>query len=162
PQQRTYSEDHSLTAKVTTKTCGLCHGFVTRINYAYQGMAEEEQRDQLARRKAISFTTPGGTQVVIRDSWVREDNVPSLHIAEGDCLQRPCGPETAIGVIAAARKRDADLAAMGLVPGAGGCAAEVFTEDCNNNGEIDHALVLERRDESGKVIAQVTIDEDAN
>src|SRR5262249_9191598 len=78
-QQRTYSENHSLTAKVTTKQCGLCHGFVTRINYAYQGMAEEELRDQLARRKAIEFATPGGTRVVIRDSWVREDTVPTLH-----------------------------------------------------------------------------------
>jgi hypothetical protein len=161
-QQRTYSESHALTAKVTTKTCGLCHGFVTRINYAYQGMAEEEQRDQLARRKAIDFTTPLGTKVSIHDSWVREDNSPSLHIVEGDCLQRPCGKETAIGVIAAARRRDEDLAAMGLIPGGGGCAPEVFTEDCNNNGELDTALVLERRDESGHVIARATINEDQN
>ena len=161
-QQRTYSEGHNLTAKVTTKTCGLCHGFVTRINYAYQGMAEEEQRDALARRKAIEFTTPAGTGVVIRDSWVREDNVPSLHIVEGDCPQRPCGSTTALGVFELARKRDSELAAMGLVPGAGGCAAEVFTEDCNNNGELDRALVLERRDEGGDVVAQTTISEDLN
>ncbi len=162
PQQRTYSEDHTLTAKVTTKTCGLCHGFVTRINYAYQGMAEEEQRDQLARRKSIDFTTPLGTKVTIRDSWVREDNLPSRHIVDGDCAQRPCGPTTALGVIAAARERDADLADMGFVPGNGGCAPEIFTEDCNNNGELDTALVLERRDEAGKVIATVTINEDQN
>jgi LVIVD repeat len=161
-QQRTYSEGHNLTAKVTTKTCGLCHGFVTRINYAYQGMAEEEQRDSLARRKAIEFTTPNGTAVSIRDSWVREDAGPPLRIVDGDCPQRPCGSGTALGVIELARKRDSELAAMGLVPGAGGCAAEVFTEDCNNNGELDATLVLERRDEDGDVVARTTINEDLN
>jgi hypothetical protein len=159
-QQKTYSENHNLTAKVTTKTCGLCHGFVTRINYAYQGMAEEEQRDALARRKAIEFRTPNGTQVQILDSWVREDNdvnndgvkdlVPTVVVPAG------------VAVVQAARRRDADLAAMGLVLGAGGCAAEQFTEDCNNNGELDAGLLLERRDESGKVIASATITEDAN
>src|SRR5689334_24176211 len=45
----------------TSDQCGLCHGFVTRINYAYQGMAEEEQRDQLSRRAPLAFTTPAGT-----------------------------------------------------------------------------------------------------
>ncbi|HWU89726.1 MAG TPA: hypothetical protein VN253_20830, partial [Kofleriaceae bacterium] len=162
-QQKAYSANHAVTAKVDTDTCGLCHGFVTRINYAYQGMAEEEQRDQLARRKAIDFTTPGGTQVRILDSWVREDNISGApKVVEGDCPMRPCGNQTAIGVIEAAKKRDADLAALGLIPGAGGCAAAVFTEDCNNNGELDHAVKLERRDESGKVVATATIDEDAN
>jgi hypothetical protein len=73
-QQRAYSQNHTTTTKIDTDTCGLCHGFVTRINYAYQGMAEEEQRDSLSRRKPIEFETPNGTQVRILDSWVREDN----------------------------------------------------------------------------------------
>ncbi|HSK04637.1 MAG TPA: hypothetical protein VK932_25480 [Kofleriaceae bacterium] len=159
-QQKTYSEGHNLTAKVTTKTCGLCHGFVTRINYAYQGMAEEEQRDALARRKSIDFTTPGGTRVRIVDSWVREDRDVN---GDGvpDAQPTVIAPE-GVAIAAAARRRDADLAAQGFVPGGGGCAPEVFTEDCNNNGELDRALVLERRDADGNVIATTTIDEDAN
>src|SRR5262249_52620433 len=149
-QQRTYSQNHEMTTRIDTDTCGLCHGFVTRINLAYQGMAEEEQRDQLARRKAIEFDTPGNkTHVRILDSWVREDN------------QVPVRPE-GLAVIEAARQRDAMLASMGLFPGAGGCAQATFTEDCNNNGELDHALTLTRFDEAGNVIATVTIDEDAN
>ncbi|HEX2688427.1 MAG TPA: hypothetical protein VHN14_17475 [Kofleriaceae bacterium] len=155
-QQKTYSLGHAMTTKIDTDTCGLCHGFVTRINLAYQGMAEEEQRDQLARRKPIAFDTPGGkTHVRIVDSWVREDKqispgVPTVVLPEG------------LAVIEAARRRDAMLAALGLVPGAGGCAQATFTEDCNNNGELDHNLVLTRVDENGKTIASVTIDEDAN
>ena len=148
-QQRTYSQNHAMTTKIDTDTCGLCHGFVTRINLAYQGMAEEEQRDQLARRKPIAFTTPAGTAVRILDSWVREDN------------GAPVTPD-GLAVIDAARQRDAMLAAAGLIPGAGGCAQATFTEDCNNNGELDHALVLTRRDEAGNVVATMTIDEDAN
>lgn len=149
-QQKTYSLNHAMTTKIDTDTCGLCHGFVTRINLAYQGIAEEEQRDQLARRKAIEFDTPGGkTHVRIVDSWVREDN-KVLVLPEG------------LAVIDAARQRDAMLAAKGLLPGAGGCAQATFTEDCNNNGELDHNLVLTRIDENGKVIASMTIDEDAN
>ncbi|MDQ3365697.1 MAG: hypothetical protein M3680_09755 [Myxococcota bacterium] len=151
-QQKTYSLNHAMTTKVDTDTCGLCHGFVTRINLAYQGMAEEEQRDQLARRKAIEFTTPSNASVVrIVDSWVREDTVAGVVIV----------PEGA-GVIERAKARDAALAAQGLLPGAGGCAQAVFSEDCNNNGELDTALVLTRRDEDGDVIATATINEDAN
>ncbi len=159
-QQKTYSEGHNLTAKVTTKTCGLCHGFVTRINYAYQGMAEEEQRDALARRKSIDFQTPSGTRVRILDSWVREDNDVNFDGVKD--AQPTVVVPAGVAVIQAARMRDANLAAQGLLPGAGGCAPEVFTEDCNNNGELDTALVLERRDEDGDVIAAATINEDAN
>jgi len=82
-QQRFYSADHSLSSQITTDQCGLCHAFVTRINFAYQGMAEDEQRDALARRKKIEFTTPKGTQVVIHDSWVREEA-----LTPGDFTQR--------------------------------------------------------------------------
>ncbi|HSR96426.1 MAG TPA: hypothetical protein VLM79_05105, partial [Kofleriaceae bacterium] len=153
-QQKTYSANHAITAKIDTDTCGLCHGFVTRINLAYQGMAEEEQRDQLARRKAIVFDTPGAlTHVRILDSWVREDNQ-----LPGAPAVRPEG----LAVIDAARARDEMLAAQGLFPGAGGCAQATFSEDCNNNGELDHSLTLTRVDEDGNVIASATIDEDAN
>ena len=155
-QQRTYSRNHAMTTKIDTDTCGLCHGFVTRINLAYQGMAEEEQRDQLARRAPIELDTPGRiSHVRIVDSWVREDNqlvpgTPTVVAPEG------------LAVIAAAVQRDAMLAAAGLVPGAGGCAQATFTEDCNNNGELDHGLTLTRVDARGAVVASVTIDEDAN
>jgi hypothetical protein len=153
-QQKTYSQNHAMTTRIDTDTCGLCHGFVTRINLAYQGMAEEEQRDQLARRKRIEFDTPGSkSHVRILDSWVREDaQLP------GAPAVRPEG----LAVIDAARQRDAMLAAQGLFPGAGGCAQATFSEDCNNNGELDHSLTLTRVDEDGNVIASATIDEDAN
>ncbi|HLL23492.1 MAG TPA: hypothetical protein VK427_15250, partial [Kofleriaceae bacterium] len=154
PQQKTYSANHAMTAKIDTDTCGLCHGFVTRINLAYQGMAEEEQRDQLARRKAIEFTTPApaSTKVRIVDSWVREDKQASSLVVV------PEGVEIARRAV----DRDAALAAQGLLAGAGGCAQAVFSEDCNNNGELDSALVLTRVDEDGDVIATATITEDQN
>ena len=164
-QQKTYSDNHLLTTKIDTDTCGLCHGFVTRINYAYQGAAEEEQRDVLARRGAIKFTTPKGTKVAILDSWVRED------------LTDPANPKIikpeGLPVIVAAKERDAKLAqkgceggkvfpACGMIAGAGGCAQNQFSEDCNNNGELDTALTLERKDADGNVLFTETINEDAN
>jgi len=152
-QQKTYSANHAMTTKIDTDTCGLCHGFVTRINLAYQGMAEEEQRDQLARRAPIEFTTPAGTQVRIVDSWVREDNLSGQPV-----IVTPEG----VQIIEKAKQRDADLASKGLVAGAGGCAQAVFSEDCNNNGELDRGLVLTRVDASGAVVATASIDEDQN
>jgi hypothetical protein len=164
-QQKTYSDNHVTTTKIDTDTCGLCHGFVTRINYAYQGAAEEEQRDVLARRGAIRFTTPKGTKVAILDSWVRED------------VSDPANPKIikpeGLPVIAAAKERDAKLAqkgcedgkvfpACGMIAGAGGCAQNQFSEDCNNNGELDTNLVLERKDADGNVLFTETINEDAN
>jgi hypothetical protein len=159
-QQRAYSQNHTTTTKIDTDTCGLCHGFVTRINYAYQGMAEEEQRDSLARRKPIEFETPNGTKVRILDSWVREDNdlnfdgikdaVPTVVI--------PAGVE----VVNKAIQRDKDLAAQGFLAGFGGCVPAVFSEDCNNNGELDTALTLDKLDIDGDVVASVTINEDQN
>jgi len=153
-QQKTYSANHAMTTKIDTETCGLCHGFVTRINLAYQGMAEEEQRDQLARRKAIEFQTPGAKSTVrIVDSWVREDNISGQPVVvEPEGLQ----------IIKKAKERDAALAAQGLIAGGGGCAQSVFSEDCNNNGELDTNLVLTRVDENGSVIATATINEDQN
>ena len=156
-QQKTYSADHVMTTAITSDQCGLCHGFVTRINYAYQGMAEEEQRDQLSRRAPLAFTTPAGTHVRILDSWVREEVAPggAITVERGDAAGE------ALGVIAAARARDAMLAAQGFVPGNGGCAQNVFTEDCNNDGELEHALVLTHTNADGTT-ASVTIDEDGN
>lgn len=153
-QQKTYSMAHSMTTKIDTDACGLCHGFVTRINNAYQGFAEEEQRDLLARRAPIAFTTPTGTKVRILDSWVREDTA----IASGSTVVIPEG----VAIVDLAKKRDAALAKDGFVAGNGGCAQATFTEDCNNNGELDHNLVLTQVDEAGKIIKTVTIDEDLN
>ena len=166
-QQKAYSADHTMTTAVTSDTCGLCHGFVTRINYAYQGMAEEEQRDQLSRRKEVDFTTPppASTQVRIIDSWVREENDPDPTHVQPNGNRNVLGisdVQEGLDVIAKAKKRDADLAAQGLLPGAGGCGANVFSEDCNNNGELDTNLVLTRTDEAGNVIATATINEDLN
>jgi hypothetical protein len=155
-QQKTYAADHVMTAGVTTDQCGLCHGFVTRINYAYQGMAEEEQRDALARRAPIEMTTPRGTHVRILDSWVREE-----HAADGSLIAVRRGAPAAEDVIAAAKARDAMLAAQGFVAGNGGCAPNVFTEDCNNDGELESSLVLTHVDVDGTA-RTLTIDEDGN
>ena len=159
-QQRTYSQDHTTTTRIDTDTCGLCHGFVTRINYAYQGMAEEEQRDALSRRAPVEFQTPNGTNVRIVDSWVREDFDPN---GDGvrDVVPTLIRPE-GVGVADRARQRDAQLAAQGFLPGFGGCVPAVFSEDCNNNGELDTNLVLNKLDIDGNVVASVTINEDAN
>ncbi len=152
-QQRTYSANHQMTTKIDSDQCGLCHGFVTRINLAYQGMGEDEQRNQYARRAPITFKTPAGTDVRILDSWIREDNISGTAT-----IITPEG----IAVIDAAKQRDAALAAKGLLAGAGGCAASTFTEDCNNNGELDRALTLTRTNEAGEVVASEIIDEDSN
>ncbi|MBX3162649.1 MAG: hypothetical protein KF773_42200 [Deltaproteobacteria bacterium] len=159
-QQKTYSAKHQLSTKVDTDTCGLCHVFVTRINQAYQGMAEEEQRDQLSRRASTTFVTPNKTTVEIHDSWVREDfdvNNDGVFDANGPTV---IAPVEGLKIIELAKKRDAELAAKGFLPGSGGCAPNVFTEDCNNNGELDKNLVLTRLDENGNVVATVTINED--
>ncbi len=162
PQQKAYSADHALTTAVTTDTCGLCHGFVTRINYAYQGMAEEEQRDQLSRRAEVDFQTPAGTQVRIIDSWVREELDPVAKQANGQPqVNKVVEPVDGLAVIAAARKRDADLAKLGFVAGNGGCGANIYSEDCNNDGELETSLVLSHVDENGVTSTQ-TINEDLN
>ncbi len=160
-QQRFYSADHKLTSRITTDQCGLCHVFVTRINLAYQGMAEDEQRDKLARDRPIEFNTPAGTTVRVIDSWVREDL-----IAGGDpgdindfVLNVPAESKQ---VLDAAIARNADLTELGLLPGAGGCAPNVFSEDCNNNGELDSAVLLQRFNEQGDLVAETTINEDLN
>jgi hypothetical protein len=152
-QQRFYSANHSLTTQIGTEVCSLCHAFVTRVDLAYTGMSEEEQRDDLSRRKAIEFTTPDGDQVKILDSWIREETID----AETNLIV-PDG----VAVIESARERDAALAALGLFPGNGGCAPSVFTEDCNNNGRLDRDLILQRVDVDGKVLAEAVIDEDDN
>jgi hypothetical protein len=156
-QQKTYSADHTMTTAITTDQCGLCHGFVTRINYAYQGIAEEEQRDQLSRRAPLAFTTPSGTKVRILDSWVREEigTGGSITVKHGDANGE------AVGIIAMAQARDAMLAAQGFVAGNGGCAPNVFTEDCNNDGELETNLVLTHTDSDGTT-RTVTVDEDLN
>lgn len=155
-QMNAYSSDHNLTTAITTDQCGLCHGFVTRINYAYQGEAEEEQREQLSRRAPTVFSTPGGTQVQILDSWVRQDI--DLNTKNSVVVK----PADGLAVIAAAKQRDADLAKKGFIPGNGGCALNQFTEDCNNNGELDTNLVLNKFDENGNIVDTITINEDAN
>nr|HEX4318953.1 hypothetical protein [Kofleriaceae bacterium] len=153
-QQNAYGADHVMTTAITTDQCGLCHGFVTRINYAYQGEAEEEQRDQLSRRAPQIFSTPAGTQVQILDSWVRVEIVGG----NGTVVQ----PGDGLAVVTKAKARDAALAAHGFLPGNGGCALNQFTEDCNNNGELDHMIKLQRLDESGNVLDTATLDEDGN
>ncbi len=177
PQANAYSADHVMTTAITTDQCGLCHGFVTRINYAYQGEAEEEQRDQLSRREATNtgqqFTTPqtgtgmGGTKVQILDSWVRANVDPTTKA--GTVVNSPSStaglagatpPTPAIQVIQNARARDALLAQFGFVPGNGGCAANTFTEDCNNNGELDPPYTLTQKDANGNVVGTATINED--
>jgi hypothetical protein len=85
---------------------------------------------------------------------VREDNISGQPIV--------IEPAEGVMVIKKAIERDANLAAQGLIPGAGGCAQSVFSEDCNNNGELDTNLVLTRVNESGSVIATATINEDQN
>jgi hypothetical protein len=120
PQQKTYAADHVMTTAVTTDQCGLCHGFVTRINYAYQGMAEEEQRDQLSRRATVSFATPAGTKVNIVDSWVREDVDASGNIT----VVNP--PGAAIAQLAITR--DQMLAAEGVKQC--GSAGPCFVPSC--------------------------------
>lgn len=162
-QQRMYSANHELTSRITTQQCGLCHAFVTRINLAYQGMSEDEQRDALARNepvrgidRTISFTTPKGTKVNILDSMVREENNLA---GEFQQLVVPAG----VAIADLARKRDEGLIAKGFIAGNGGCGQETFTEDCNNNGELDTELVLQRIDAEGNPVGDPeTIDEDLN
>jgi len=162
--QRFYTAQHEITTQITTDQCSLCHAFVTRINQAYTGTAEDENRDAYARRAPIEFTTQAGTQVRILDSLVRNQcpaGTPVSECANGNVRRELVVPEgDQIARLAIAR--NAELAEQGLVPGGGGCGEAVFTEDCNNNGELDTQLVLQRVDESGTVIATATINEDLN
>lgn len=152
-QQRFYSANHAITTQIRTEVCSLCHAFVTRVNMAFTGTAEEEQRDGLARRQAVEFNSPDGDLVKILDSWIREETIlgeTTLIVPEG------------IAVIEASRRRDRELEALGLFPGNGGCAPTVYTEDCNNNGRLDRELLLQRFDVDGNLLAEAVIDEDLN
>lgn len=153
-QQRHYSANHELTAAIDTDTCGMCHSFVTRVNFAYTGTTEEEQRDDLARRAPIEFISADGDQVRILDSLVREETVGG----ETTLIE----PEEGLEIIELAIERDKALADQGIIAGAGGCVPTTFTEDCNNNGRLDEAVVLQAVDADGKVIAEATINEDLN
>jgi len=80
-QQRFYPSQHRLTSRIPTRQCGLCHTFVTRIDLAYQGISEVEEKSTLARKDLdagkfplqgdITFTTAKGTRVRIIDSLER-------------------------------------------------------------------------------------------
>jgi hypothetical protein len=155
-QQRFYSARHQMTTQITTEQCSLCHAFVTRMSMAYQGFAEPEQREEMARRAPIEFSTRRGTRVRILDSWIREQQI----VGQPPGTRELILPE-GLEIVALAKARDAELDALGLIAGGGGCAPTVFTEDCNNNGELDNQLVLSGRDAAGNLVSTI-INEDLN
>src|SRR5262249_32492031 len=90
----------------------------------------------------------------ITDSWVRAEI--DLATKNSTVIQ----PQKGLDIIKKAKARDEALARAGFFPGNGGCAANQFSEDCNNNGELDPNLTLNKPDEDGNIVASVTLDED--
>jgi hypothetical protein len=74
--QRGYAEKHVITRAVQTETCASCHGFVTRIDYAFTGVWEVESDftnpvEKIMTIGPYEFTTPTGTSVRVFDNLAR-------------------------------------------------------------------------------------------
>jgi hypothetical protein len=77
--QRWWAARHEITREVPIENCQICHAFVTRIDFAYGGIWENEDDDILGgdaasaflgvqRLGPFSFETPNGTQVNVVDN----------------------------------------------------------------------------------------------
>jgi hypothetical protein len=139
-QQRFYPSQHQLTTKIPTKQCGLCHTFVTRVDLTYQGIAEVEEGDLLARAKVatvngvattiggdITFTTPLGTRVRIYDNLERVEDSGQKD-SQGNVIfhittnPRVIQQKQALQDACTQRKLDCSY---------------IFSADLNGNGELD-------------------------
>ncbi|MBM4280390.1 MAG: cytochrome c3 family protein [Deltaproteobacteria bacterium] len=74
--ERGYAEKHVITRAVQTETCASCHGFVTRIDYAFTGVWEVESDftnpiEKIMTIGPYEFTTPTGTRVRVFDNLAR-------------------------------------------------------------------------------------------
>jgi hypothetical protein len=74
--QRGYAEKHVITRAVQTETCASCHGFVTRIDYAFTGVWEVESDftnpiEKIMTIGPYEFDTPTGTRVRVFDNLAR-------------------------------------------------------------------------------------------
>jgi hypothetical protein len=131
-QQRFYPSQHRLTSRIPTRQCGLCHTFVTRIDLAYQGIAEVEEKSTLARgdlpsgqfpqQGDITFTTPKGTKVRIIDSLERV--VPAGMTF--NVTSNPRYPKYYAAVLAECANRNIDCKQLAI-----------YSADLNDNGELD-------------------------
>jgi hypothetical protein len=86
--ERGYAEKHVITKAVKTETCGSCHGFVTRIDYAFQGVWEVESDFTNPVEKIMSigpfeYTTPQGSTVRVFDNLARYTNGTIVNDGEG-------------------------------------------------------------------------------
>jgi hypothetical protein len=131
-QQRFYPSRHRITSRIPTRQCGLCHTFVTRIDLAYQGLSEVEEKSTLARgdldgtrfpsQGDLTFST-GRTRVRILDSLERvSQNGPTAFAVTTD----PRWKRYRAAVQAECQKRSLDCDGLAI-----------YSADLNNNGELD-------------------------
>ena len=85
--ERGYAQKHEIKRAVQLETCASCHGFVTRIDYAYTGIYENEadlgRLEQVAIIGDFNFTTAQGTTVRTFDNLARFKNGALLNAGEG-------------------------------------------------------------------------------
>jgi hypothetical protein len=86
--ERGYAEKHVITRAVQTETCASCHGFVTRIDYAFTGVWEVESDftnpiEKIMTIGPYEFTTPTGTRVRVFDNLARYTDGTIVNDGEG-------------------------------------------------------------------------------
>lgn len=85
--ERGYAERHVITRAVQTETCGSCHGFVTRIDYAFQGVWEVESDltnlEKVMTMGPYSFDTAKGTTVNVFNNLAHYANGRIVNDGEG-------------------------------------------------------------------------------
>jgi hypothetical protein len=86
--ERGYAERHVIDKAVQTETCASCHGFVTRIDYAFSGVWEVESDftnnvEKIMTIGPYEFKTPDGTQVRVFDNLARYTDGAIVNDGEG-------------------------------------------------------------------------------
>lgn len=83
--QKFYPARHKITTRIPTSQCGLCHGFVTRIDQSFEGRWELEgglENDRTVL--AVSFTTPSGQAVEVFPNLAVVNTVTAAVIHDGE------------------------------------------------------------------------------
>ena len=129
---RFYPKRHELKRTVNTETCGSCHGFVTRVDYAMQGLYEQEtdltNLEHVNTIGTFQYTTPKGSCVRMFDNLAHYRNGQIVNDGEGRSEDLNNNGELDTNLI------EADLNGDDVLQP---------NEDFNKNGRLDEAPISE-------------------
>jgi LVIVD repeat len=141
--QRFYPKKHELKRAVGTETCGSCHGFVTRVDYALNGVFEHESdltNQEQVTTVASVFSTPGNKSTVnLFDNLAHYKNGVLLNTGEQVTEDINNNGELDTGLVEKDINGDGfvqpneDFNKNGLLDG----PEVIINEDKNNNGLLD-------------------------